>query len=553
MRKKTEKKKRKFLFGFLSRLLQPLLFLALLLFIVLTYTQLINLTNADLGRHIKNGEIFFQQGKPITTNFYSFSEPDYPTINHHWLAGVAFYLITKWAGFCGLSLFYTLLFLLAFCLFFHVSVKMSNFPYALFFSILAVPLITSREEIRPEGFSYLFSGIYFWLLYKFKMKEIGFKPLWIIPFLQVLWVNIHIFFIMGLVMIGVFFFDSWCHEKNHLRLKQYFWLSMVTLALCFLNPFGLKGVLAPLTILKEYGYMLAENQSVIFMQKRFPANMLYPHFEVLWVICLLSFVFVFFKGERKKHILPLLLIVFFSLLSWKAIRGIPLFGLFFIPCVANNFYCLLQRGSYKVRNAVDKLFLFLFIVIIFSSVYFKDPYYSPYEKLHWTALTATTQKSQNWLGFLLKNPKSLFGLIPGVNASADFFKQNRIEGPIFNNYDIGGYLIYHLFPGERVFVDNRPEAYSVSFFKKIYIPMQEDEAMWAKMDERYQFNAIYFFRHDMTPWAQPFLIKRIEDPLWAPIFVDDYTIIFVKRNEKNGRLIRLYELPKRIFSIGKNS
>ncbi len=140
-------------------------------------------------------------------------------------------------------------------------------------------------------------------------------------------------------------------------------------------------------------------------------------------------------------------------------------------------------------------------------------------------------------------------MMPGVNGSAEFFKKNNMEGPIFNNYDIGGYLIYHLFPKERVFVDNRPEAYPSSFFKDIYVPMQEDEAVWKKMDQRYQFNAIYFYRHDMTPWAQPFLIRRIQDPGWAPVFVDDYTLILLKRNEKNAFGIRLYELPQRLFKF----
>ena len=64
------------------------------------------------------------------------------------------------------------------------------------------------------------------------------------------------------------------------------------------------------------------------------------------------------------------------------------------------------------------------------------------------------------------------GLFADMNLSAEFFKQNNIKGPVFNNYDIGSYLIYHLYLKEPEFVDNRPEAYSVDFFKKTYIPMQ---------------------------------------------------------------------------------
>jgi len=92
-----------------------------------------------------------------------------------------------------------------------------------------------------------------------------------------------------------------------------------------------------------------------------------------------------------------------------------------------------------------------------------------------------------------------FGLKKDVNLSAEFFKKEKIQAPIFNNYDIGGYLIYHLFPEEKVFVDNRPEAYPASFFEKIYVSMQNDEKIWRKKDEIYNFNVIFFFYRDYTP------------------------------------------------------
>ncbi|MCA9399075.1 MAG: hypothetical protein KC618_04955, partial [Candidatus Omnitrophica bacterium] len=100
-----------------------------------------------------------------------------------------------------------------------------------------------------------------------------------------------------------------------------------------------------------------------------------------------------------------------------------------------------------------------------------------------------------------------------------------------------------------VFVDNRPEAYSTAFFQEQYIPMQEDEAVWKKFDQQYRFNVIYFYRLDLTPWAQPFLIRRLEDPLWAPVYVDDFTIILLKRNAGNEAVIRQLELPKSIFQV----
>ena len=192
------------------------------------------------------------------------------------------------------------------------------------------------------------------------------------------------------------------------------------------------------------------------------------------------------------------------------------------PVIASSGFPTKAFGNDRL---LSKFLLLAAVLILIVGMAFKNFYYHPN----------------------LQNFRNSFGLRPGVNRSAEFFKRNHLEGPIFNNYDIGGYLIYHLFPQERVFVDNRPEAYSVSFFKDIYVPMQEKEEVWKKMDERYRFNAIFFYRRDITPWAQPFLIQRIQDFAWAPVFVDDETIILLKRNAKNASLIERYELPGEIF------
>ena len=127
-------------------------------------------------------------------------------------------------------------------------------------------------------------------------------------------------------------------------------------------------------------------------------------------------------------------------------------------------------------------------------------------------------------------------------AAARFVRQNNLPGPIFNNYDIGGYLIWALYPDYKVFVDNRPEAYTVEFFTELYKPMQQDEVIWARESKRYGIQTIVFYRHDMTEWGQAFLVNRAKDVVhWAPVFIDGSTIIFVKREPQNTAIIRQYE------------
>jgi hypothetical protein len=81
--------------------------------------------------------------------------------------------------------------------------------------------------------------------------------------------------------------------------------------------------------------------------------------------------------------------------------------------------------------------------------------------------------------------------------------------------------------------------------------MQNKEDVWIKEEKQIGFNTIYFYRHDQTPWGQNFMIARLKDPTWIPVFVDNYVVIFVKDNDINKEIINKYKLPDELFSVVK--
>lgn len=175
---------------------------SILLFIILavSLSAKIDLNTADIGRHIKNGEIMLagssaDRSAVLNTNFYSYAEGNRQFINHHWGSGVIFYLIFYAAGFDGLSLFYILLYLIAFWFFFDVARRGGNATIALLSALLVIPMLSSRAEVRPEVFSYLFSGLYFWIGWRYIQGEIGKKWLFALAAFQIIWVNLHIGFV----------------------------------------------------------------------------------------------------------------------------------------------------------------------------------------------------------------------------------------------------------------------------------------------------------------------------------------------------------------------
>src|SRR5882724_4308191 len=89
-----------------------------------------NLTVGDLGRHLKNGQLFIETGLIPKINLYSYAYPDYPFINHHWGTGVLFYLIQQLGGFSGLSVAFIVISMVTFLIFINVATKYSSFAIA---------------------------------------------------------------------------------------------------------------------------------------------------------------------------------------------------------------------------------------------------------------------------------------------------------------------------------------------------------------------------------------------------------------------------------------
>jgi hypothetical protein len=496
--------------------------------------QKIDLTTADLGRHLKNGELIitnFNNGI-FKTNFYSYTHADYPFLNHHWGSGVVFFLVWSIAGFTGLSLFYVGISLFILFLFLRLSQKISNTTIAFITAFLLIPLIAERKEIRPEIFTYLFSGLFFWLLWHYKKNPISyrFRPIFVLPFIEVLWVNMHIYFFVGPLIIGVFLLEELIKRtKNRLKkIKQLTIAFSATAIACLLNPFGIKTLLYPLNMSKNYGYKIIENQSVWFLDKLGIINN--PNlllFKIVFVLLILSFVAVLIINRRRFPIALFVLSTAFSLIALFSIRNFTLAGLFALPALSYNMkFGIFQKFKPSSRLVDAGIAALIISIFVFSL-------------------------ANNHQRLASRGSQFGFGLTARNSASAEFFKAQNLKGPILNNYDIGGYLIYHLYPKEKVFVDNRPEAYPASFFEQIYIPLQENKNVWEKQDEIYNFNAIFFSHRDATPWGQKFLVERLNDTLWAPIFVDSYAVIFLKNNKLNKPIIEKYRIPKGYFRITK--
>ncbi len=527
-----------------NKILRIAILFVLLVWFGLFFSHYINFTTADLGRHLENGQMVLNGDfQVLKTNFYSYTEPDFPFINHHWGGGVIFFLVWQLFGFAGLSFLYLLLSLIIFLLFFDIARKEAGFSVSVIVSALVIPLMASRTEVRPEIFSYFFIALFFWILWHYRKGVFSYKKLLILIPLGLIWANIHIYFVFGLALIGLFLFEKLLREfvillhgssqrknlfkKVWQKTKGLVFVFITTAAAALITPFGWKGIIYPFHIFKDYGYRIVENQSIWFLEKLNFANPNIILFKIVFWALVLSFVFILIRKRNRFSVIYFCLAVILGAMGWLAIRNFSLFAFFALIIIAYN----IKNGlgyKFKLKSINAQAGVVFLALAIFLANFFI------YEQ------RLPLGKGQFGLG-----------LPPRINQSARFFQEQNIQGPILNNYDIGSYLIYHFYPEKKVFVDNRPEAYSVSFFEDIYIPLQQDNSVFQKQDEIYNFNAIFFSHHDITPWGQNFLIERIDDSNWAPVFTDNYALIFLKRNKLNQPIIEEYEIPREYFRVVK--
>jgi hypothetical protein len=487
----------------------------------------INLTVGDLGRHLKNGQLFVESGLIARTNLYSYTYPDYPFINHHWGSGVVFYLIERFLGISGLSIAFILVSLVTLFLFLKLAIRYSSFALAAPLAVVALPVLITRHEVRPELFSYLFSGLFLHVLWGYKDRMLGVRWLFLLPLLQVIWVNLHIYFFLGVVLIMVFlveplaaFLTGAKNEEITSQLKGLALALILTMAAACVNPSGIAGATYPFFILDEYEVPVIENYSVQAILKAGFEFVPLIYFLIAFGLLCLSWVYVATKHRKRVSLGNLLLSVIFSVMAWGAIRNFALFAYFALAVTAAN---LGFQQKAEPANSTRSIFRVpaTLLVVSLVLVLIKPAYF--------------VSSNRGRVGI---------GLEPGNDAAAKFFWQEKLQGPVVNNFDVAGYLIYHLYPTQQVFVDNRPEAYPASFFRELYFPLQTDEETWNKISDRYGFNVIFFNHRDRSVRGEQFIVRRVLDPAWAPVFFDRNIIILVKRHGPNQSTITKYELSK---------
>lgn len=495
----------------------------LFMLLFLTYFRPVTAIRQDLGRHLLLGEIIVQTGTVPKTNLLSYTYPDASFINSHWLFEVIAYTIHATSGFDGLLVMTASMGTLAFFLVFIYALKHTGVAASILTGLLFLPILFERTDVRPEIFSFLFLSSFITILYRYRTSFT--RLVFLLPFLELLWVNTHIYFFLGIVVTGLFFLERIVPERKNISRQT----KILGLVLCSLivvslfNPNGIHGALFPILVHQNYGFPVMENQSIFFLERLFnqPSILFFKAAVLLSLTALVI-------ARKQTKLIDWFLVVSFSLAGVLAIRNIPLFVFAaFIPLshalkhVLTTVSDALSRYVIKKHITILQTLMLLVLFLVCCSILAKLFMYQPAGR----------------------------GIEVGEAKAVDFMIKQKIKGPLYNSFDSGSYLAYRLYPQEKVFVDGRAEAYPKEFFEQLYLPMQTDPKLFEEASKQYNFNLLFISHWDQTPWPNRQFSYLLKQTSFAPVYLDDYAIIFVKRTPEHAEVIKKNEIKKADFQV----
>ncbi len=529
----------------------------------------------DFPFHLKTGEYIYQHRAIPSDDPFSFygegiqTDREKFTLSQYWITQILYYKIYSIFGIAGIILLRAIIFTSFVFLLWYVLRKKGFYSSLVLASLIAIMLQASKLD-RPQTFSFLFMLILILLLERFREKPNSKAPLFFIPFLMLLWANMHAGFVFGIaaimiyalaesfkLLIGKSTFGQPLEKKSALML---FLIILLAIVFSYINPCANGQILEALNSHTKANWLYSENREYIS-----PVKEMSVHYGNR--ISVVSFFFIYgyviivmalnFFRSKSIDVTAFSLIIFSSVAAFTSVRYIPFFMAIAIP-LSRNYTFFSDSDSRKNLKSNLIMFYLMLIFFIFTIV------------------------------FGLKNYSKLFSFDASKypEGAASFLLANRIDANMFNQHNRGSYFIWRLYPYYKVFNDTRfisleavydtdVISYTLDDYKQptnvaianALISIVPDEMgrieafsqdkityiknhipLWKKLIEQYNINLIIHEAcSQYTKELYPIVLRLIQDDEWVLIYLDGTMLIFIRDLEKYSDIIKKYKLPKTLI------
>lgn len=419
-----------------------ILFYITLFLLILAFSMTTTHFDFDLWARLIAGMGVIDGGHVLTEDFLSYT-PVHTWWDHEWGAGVIFYAFLKFLGPYSLIILQAvMLFLIFFTASKILKLKSKETPYNIlfyFFTLMAV-MENLNNPIRCHMFSFLFFTVFIYILEK--VRQGNNKLLFIIPFMTILWNNIHGGVVSGLGLIAMYALGEFLNKKSYLKYIITLVISLLTL---IINPWGykyIKFLFMANTMQRPYivEWWGLFSKFYLFKQIKFKlfmfASVIIETISTYKDIKLNGIKTWYEKADKVKYIVILSTLY----LAISHVKLLPFFAIATICFVYDDFYNLIKNIEFpKWKNKI--VYISILCISIFT--------------------------------FLIKD----FSLPVGINKypvkEVEFIKLNNLKGNILSNFGFGSYISYKLYPNNLIYMDGRYEEvyydYMVPVLKEFFL------------------------------------------------------------------------------------
>jgi len=483
------------------------LILLIILLVLIFASQINTIVDIDLWWIFRTAEFTLRNLDVPRVDIFSYAAGNQAWMDHEWLSQIILYFTFTKFGWIGVNMLKA--FIISLCFFIPIALiyaKHRKILFAVFFALFSALAFGYRSFARPEIFSYLMLAVFFYIL----EKE---KRLYMLPFLQVLWVNLHGYFIFGPLLVFLFSIGRRLSGEKE-KSKRLAAIFIYTGLACLANPYFLKGALYPISLL--FNIFTVNKASMRVAELAMPVSSNFGSYVFLWVFTVLSGA-TFFVNIKKAKLEHVLIYAFSFALAYMFIRNIPIFVFLAMPLAAIN----LNEVGFTKDMPEKKYYPALIAAVCFLVYFFlSDGYYK-----------FTGQ-------FPLRKTGSEFSRLLMPFGACDFLKKNNIKGRIFATFDFGAYAAYMFYPERRVFIGPWSDSYQAIY--KPYMRAEDYPETLPGLQKKYDFN-ISLIRHLFKD--QEKLLRYLSgNAEWHLVYYDENSAVFLRDTPENMEPIRKYSI-----------
>ncbi len=479
------------------------LFIIVLVIFCTGMTCIVNIPDLDLWARLIAGQHIVETLSVIKYDFLSYM-PTHIWYDHEWGASIFFYLALKYFGDSGLIILKGMLISLT-ILMCYKTVELRNPKSTVSYNILYYAIMffavynTLGATIRCLLFTCLFFSIFLYILEKARHTDN--RYLIILPFLMVLWANIHGGCVSGLGLILIYIIGEYLNKK---QIKNYIYTLIGCIFGLFINPYGIgyvKFLFSAALMNREY---ISEWVSP-FHPKVFKIYMYYKFYLIIMLISALTYLIKNKIKYEKLDKTKILILLTVTILSVMKVRHQAFFIFTAGTLLYDEFYWLFNsliafiRKKLGIKNEETiKSFILLKEIIV-------------YILLVMLSLPPLLNKNKEIKITKTKYPR----------FAVEFVKINNLKGNLFINFDWGSYAEYKLYPNNLVVMDGR---YEEVYNPKLLLQLKDFHLVkndWYKIIRDNKTDVIILEKE------YPVYKKILNHKDWALVFENNITGVFV--------------------------